>query len=176
MYKYAFLDSTANQLNLDPFDRSKIIAAAVALVAVYKAPIPSTAVGSAQTLYRRNISLAVGELLSEFGEGSVLDYKFAKELAEAMWLVRYNAVHNPAFPFGCTEEGFFDQALGVSRFVSKEAHCFLNKYKECIFKLALPLYSCVNAIDASLTEDESSIVRIEPEPAGINEAVVSVSE
>jgi hypothetical protein len=168
--KFAFLEDVASKLSLDPFNRAKIIASAVALVAVYKAPIPTTEVGSSQNHYRNQVATVVNDLLSQIGEGAVMDFKFAKELAQALWLVRYNSVYSPAFPFGCTEEGFFDQVFGVSRYVAKDAHCFLNENKACIFALALPLYNNIKNLEAAqnsadLSASGNSILMVSPVPS-----------
>lgn len=141
--KFDFIDPIANRLAIGPFDRSKVIAAAVALVAAYRAPVPSTAVGSVDTYFRDNVEAALCDLLGEMSEACVLDFKFAREVAGAFWRIRYNAAMNPQFPFITDDIGIVDQIVGAGTYLAKDVHCFLNDNKKAILTIALAVWNCV---------------------------------
>jgi hypothetical protein len=83
----------------------------------------------------RSPGLALQLQQSAFNEQIVFDVREALDETREFWMLRYNAAHlsqAPVFDMGI---GFYDNLLGVAKFVDPESHIFNNQYKYEIFAL-----------------------------------------
>jgi hypothetical protein len=119
-----------------PGDRSCVIAAGVALAIARHLPLPSAPVDAPSNFYNFTNLQAAKDLVAQFNEQIVFNVKEALEETRNNWMLRYNAAHPPRFPVINPEIGYYDNLLGVAKYVDKETHCFNNQYKLPIFLLA----------------------------------------
>lgn len=125
-------------------DRSRIVAAAIALAVALAAPLPSSEVSDATNHYQMNVQLAVRQKIYAMNEGAVFDAKGAEELARQFWLLRYHTLFPKDVNFMYQQYGFFDTMMGVSVIVPPEGCEFVNQYKREIFSL-VPQARCLVA-------------------------------
>ncbi len=126
---------TANSCKLDAGVRGCVIAAGVAKAIAAALPLPSAQDEAPGRYYTFNNSQLAKELICAFNEQLVFDTAEAVEEVREFWMLRYNAAHPEDFPVYNMDIGFYDNVLGVAKFVDKESHVFNNQYKIEIFSI-----------------------------------------
>jgi hypothetical protein len=135
--KVSFLNfiQTANSVCALASERGCVIAAGVALAVSAALPLPSSEVEAPGSHYNFNNLQLAKDLIAAFNEQIVFDVREALDETREFWMLRYNAAHlsqAPVFDMGI---GFYDNLLGVAKFVDPESHIFNNQYKYEIFAL-----------------------------------------
>lgn len=130
----------------DSFQRSKIIAAALALAISNLACVPSTEVESAAAHFNTNVMPEVNRMVSLWNENMVFDYRACIEQTRSFWMLRYTAAHPISRPVYSLDTNFFESAMGVGTFVSAEMQKFLNENKTTILYLGTIAAEVVHSI------------------------------
>jgi len=133
--KVSFLSfvQTVNNLQGMDSDRGCVIAAGVALAVARALSLPTACTDTPGQYYTFNNLQIAKEFIGEFNEQVVFDTKEALEEVREFWMLRYTAAHPASLPVYDLAIGFYDNLLGVPKFVDKESRAFNNKYKAQIF-------------------------------------------
>lgn len=126
----------ASEFEAAPGDRSCVISAGVALAIARHLPLPSAPVDAPGNFYNFTNLQAAKDMVAAFNEQVVFNVKEALDETRNQWMLRYNAAHPPRFPVLNPQVGFYDNVLGVAKYVDKETHCFNNQYMIPIFMVA----------------------------------------
>jgi hypothetical protein len=125
-------------LSQDSVVRTRICAAAVAVVTAYVQALPSAPVELPEAYYTSIcLALAKGEV-GEYNEQAVLDVQSALSLTHKFWMMRYNSVHQAALT-PPKKGAFLSSLTGIARFFSDEEITFLNDYAEDIFMIVMAI-------------------------------------
>jgi hypothetical protein len=147
--KVRFLGFTrlVSELQTAPSDRSCVLSSAVALAVASHLPLPSAAVDAPASYYNFTNLQSAKDLVGMFNEEVVFDVKEALESTREFWMLRYNAAHAPTYPVINPSIGFYDNLLGVAKWVDQESHAFNNQYKMEIFALAQAARAVIDSAD-----------------------------
>lgn len=130
-------------------DRRCVIAAGVALAVARALPLPTAEADAPGQYYNYNNLQTAKDLIAAFNEEVVFDVKEALDETREFWMLRYTAAHPADVPVYDPCIGFYDNLLGVPKFVDKESHCFNNQYKTQIFAVQLAASSVIKFLQAS---------------------------
>lgn len=135
--KVCFLNliQTANSLKIDASDRGCVIAAGIALAVSKALPLPSAQAEAPGRYYTFNNSQLAKNFIAAINEALVFDTEEAVTECREFWMLRYNAAHPDAIPVYNPEIGFYDNLLGVAKFVDQESHKYNNQFKLEIFAI-----------------------------------------
>lgn len=138
---------SATLVQADSQTKTRILAAAVAILAAGAAPVPSMQVDSTNSYYAENCAMKVQETVGFFNEAAVLNCNAAVELARKFWMMRYATVH--AFEISTAVVGdFFIGFTGASRQFSPEEVAFLNEHAAVITTVVRDSIGCMK-VDVS---------------------------
>jgi hypothetical protein len=124
------------QLQAAPGESGCVISTAVAYAISKHLPLPSAPESAPGTYYNFTNLQSAKDLIAVFNEQVVFDVQEAVAATREFWMLRYNAAHPPAFPVIDLSIGFYDNVLGVAKWVDKDSHAFNNANKTAIFTLA----------------------------------------
>lgn len=130
------LQRTADTVIKSPLDRSRIVAAAVAVAVAAQVGLPSSPVEDASLYYTQQALARLEATLGEFNENLVFDLSLALQYARQFWMTRYRAAHPEASSFVMSSCGFFETLSGVPLHVSPQDVQFLNANKDAVLQLA----------------------------------------
>jgi hypothetical protein len=142
-----FVQTINNLAGMDT-DRGCVIAGGVALAVARALPLPTACTDAPGQYYTFNNLQQAKELIAEFNEQVVFDVKECLDETREFWMLRYNAAHPPALPVYDVSIGFYDNLLGVPKFVDKESHSFNNKFKAQIFAVQVAASSVIKQLQA----------------------------
>jgi hypothetical protein len=132
---YTRLQDLVNRLVDEPIDRCDVLTTAIALAQSRLVPLPTAPVASPANYYNLQVLNTVMNSLGELNEQIVFDLKCAINETRQFWLLRYNAAHPGILPI-VSDVGFVDTIVGAGIVLDKDLHCFANKYKDQILRIA----------------------------------------
>lgn len=117
-------------------DRNCALAAAIGLAASRVVPLPTSDVADPVSHYTLVIQPMVNQIISCFNEDLIMDVRYAKEVANQLWQIRFLTANPMSKRNLVPTYGFIDTIVGAGNFVDPKTHEFLNKYKNEILALA----------------------------------------
>lgn len=158
--KYFGLNELIGRVVKAPGDQGRIVAVAMAMAVVAKAPLPSSPVDNMADYYAMNVHQDAAKIISEINESVIFASHTALECVNTFWKLRYyaahpvtlwvnwkNAYYNPARAAdGSSLENMdtFTTFIGGAREISPDLMTFMNKYKCEIMDLTGFIISLVN--------------------------------
>ena len=125
--------TTASSLNTPISLRGRILATAIALAVSCRLQVPATELDNAATYYTDHIEPTVLRVVCQFNEQTILDLKYANQIAKQFWLQRYDVLHKcPRLGSSTT---FFDSVYSVDAYFSESEVEFFNTYHAQISKI-----------------------------------------
>lgn len=125
--------TTASSLNTPITLRGRILATAVALAISCRLQVPASELDNAATYFTDHVEPTVLRVVCQFNEQSILDLKYAAQIAKMFWLQRYDVLHK------CPRLGsaptFFDSVFSVNAYFSDSEVEFFNTYHAHIAKI-----------------------------------------
>lgn len=141
--QYIEFTSAAERAVPDSSARIKAIAAAVALSAATRAPLPSSQVENVSTFFSSQVLPNARSEISTLNENIVFDVRLAMEMVRAFWMTRYNAAHPVGAPLYGTNGGFFAAVTCANQFFSQEQMAMLDTHAACILQLSVSVTALV---------------------------------
>jgi hypothetical protein len=147
-----FLDfiRAVGDVQASPGDKGCVVAAGVALGISKHLPLSSAPDTSPINYYNFTNLQAAKDFVALFNEQVVFDVKEALEETREFWMLRYNAAHPAEYPVYDMAIGFYDNLLGVAKWVDQESHSFNNLYKGEILALSQIVSQTIGALQAAL--------------------------
>lgn len=129
--------------NVAFIDRPLVIGAAAAVVISRHISVP---VEEVENLRMHLLATELPELeraISVVNEVTIINTTHTKELAMALWKIRYYAAHPLCLCKTSLRYGFIDSLVNTDECVSGKDHEFLNKYKQAIALLTPHVYDII---------------------------------
>ena len=125
--------TTASSLNTPIALRGRILATAVALAVSCRLQVPATELDNAATYFTDHIEPTVLRVVCQFNEQTILDLKYAAQIAKQFWLQRYDVLHK--CPRLGSSQSFFHSTFSVDTYFSESEVEFFNQYQSDIAKI-----------------------------------------
>jgi hypothetical protein len=154
---YAPFVEAANAAQVDHLNKSKAVAAAVAMAVASMQPLPSSEVSEPSGYYNQTHAISARQLVGELNEEFIFDVTYAIALARAFWISRYTACYSGLrviFP----QSDFFNTFFGVNANFSPEQVEQLNGSAQAVFSIH-------NGVVAALQQRIARDTNLERTPA-----------
>lgn len=132
--------SAASELNTPVTVRGRILASAIALAVACRLQVPSNELSDPAEYYTNHIEPTVLRVVCQFNEQTIVDLKYAGQLAKLFWQQRYDVLHE--CPRLDTNPSFFGSVFSVNTYFSDaEVEFFDQNQKQIakIYNVACPL-------------------------------------
>lgn len=133
---YNSFKKDADRQVIDPSNRGKIIAAALAKALADLQHLPSSQVESPSNYFNTQVLPGIRVIISHWNENMVFDARSCVDHVRVFWMMRYTAAHPITRPIYSLERSFFECIFGVNTFVAPDTAVFLEANKQSILYLA----------------------------------------
>lgn len=125
--------STASELNSPISVRGRVLATAIALAVSCRLQVPASELDDPAEYYTNHIEPTVQRVVCQFNEQTILDLKYATQLARQFWQQRYDVLHK--CPRLDTNNTFFGSVFSVNTYFSDAEVEFFNTNQPTISKI-----------------------------------------
>ncbi len=125
--------SAASELNTPITVRGRILATAIALAVSCRLQVPASQLDDHAEYYTNHIEPTVMRVVCQFNEQTILDLKYANQIARQFWTQRYDVLHN--CPRLDTNPSFFGSVFSVNTYFSDAEVEFFDTNQAQISKI-----------------------------------------